>query len=614
MKHSYAAVLSALCLISLQQLSAQCGPTIICPANVTVNNTPGNCGAVVTYAPASATTTCTSTTTIFTETFQSGIGAWTMNVNTGANAASNPNTWEVNDSEGGVAPPGCGVASNGDLTLHITCTSAFCGSLITGAVYNASKLTNKRVESPVINSTGYSNLTLNFNYISNGDALLDNASVIYNDGTGWQTLTASIKSTVCGSGQGMWTAYSAALPASCNNNPALQIGFNWTNNADNVGTDPSVAINDITITANGAAAPTIAYSHASGSNFPVGTTTVTAIATDATLAADTCTFTVTVNDTEAPAFTSCPSNTTVPANNAGCTAIVNWTSAVATDNCPGTTLSSNFVSGSAFPLGTTTVTYTATDNSGNSSTCSFTITVVSSADFNIVSTMESIECEGSKDTLIATGGTSYLWSTGATTDSIVVTHIPGVTQWWVNGTDANGCTDSDTISVTVSALTAITLNMSSVDTQCVANASVNLAGAGSPVGGTWTGPGVTGLTFDPAVAGTGTHMLTYAVANGDSCMSYSTGTIYVDNCLGLSNLQNTDAFALYPNPNNGNFVIESKTNAVAEIFSSNGALVMSQNVFAGRNNLSLDSFTDGIYLVKISDGTSVKVIRMVLQQ
>ena len=85
-----------------------------------------------------------------------------------------------------------------------------------GAAYDADGLcgilfcpkTNMRAESPVINTTGFSNLTLTFDFISMGDALIDNASVWYNDGLGWTLLAPSIKSVNCLSGQGQWTAAS----------------------------------------------------------------------------------------------------------------------------------------------------------------------------------------------------------------------------------------------------------------------------------------------------------------------------------------------------------------------------------------------------------------------
>jgi len=172
-----------------------------------------------------------------------------------------------NDNEGGVLPPGCGLPNNGDNTLHITSVFNPAG----GAAYNAGGLcgilapplggcpeTSLRAESPNISTIGNSNLNLSFDFISAGDALLDNASVYYDDGSGWTLLTASIKSLCCGSVpcvggvQGEWTSYTMALPASCNNIPNLRIGINWENNDDAAGTDPSVAINNVRITSTSA--------------------------------------------------------------------------------------------------------------------------------------------------------------------------------------------------------------------------------------------------------------------------------------------------------------------------------------------------------------------------
>lgn len=68
-----------------------------------------------------------------------------------------------------------------------------------------------------------------------------------------------------------------------------------------------------------------------------------------------------------------PSNMTVAATSAS-GAVVKYT-ATATDNLPGVTVACTPASGSAFPLGTTTVTCTATDAAGNTTTGSFTVTV-----------------------------------------------------------------------------------------------------------------------------------------------------------------------------------------------------------------------------------------------
>src|SRR5258706_10634881 len=108
-------------------------------------------------------------------------------------------------------------------------------------------------------------------------------------------------------------------------------------------------------------------SPASGSSFPVGTTTVTSTARDSSGNSGTCSFTVTVTDAVPPAIT-CSSNRVVSAAQGTCGSNVTFVVA-ATDNCPGVTMSSSPASGSSFPVGTTTVTSTATDANGNSATC-----------------------------------------------------------------------------------------------------------------------------------------------------------------------------------------------------------------------------------------------------
>jgi hypothetical protein len=90
-----------------------------------------------------------------------------------------------------------------------------------------------------------------------------------------------------------------------------------------------------------------------------------------------CSFTVTVNDTQAPTIT-CPANVAAvaaPTCPVSTTTVISYPAPTATDNCPGVTVACVPPSGSIFPIGTTTVTCTATDASGNTATCMFTVSV-----------------------------------------------------------------------------------------------------------------------------------------------------------------------------------------------------------------------------------------------
>lgn len=109
--------------------------------------------------------------------------------------------------------------------------------------------------------------------------------------------------------------------------------------------------------------------------YPKGITTITWKATDASGNMATCAQTITVNDTEKPKII-CPANVTAVAPKPGDpSTIVSFPVPMVTDNCPGATVVCLPPSGSSFPVGTTLVTCNATDTSGNTAECSFTVTV-----------------------------------------------------------------------------------------------------------------------------------------------------------------------------------------------------------------------------------------------
>jgi hypothetical protein len=124
-----------------------------------------------------------------------------------------------------------------------------------------------------------------------------------------------------------------------------------------------------------ATAPTVACSPAPGATFPIGATTVTCTATDPDDANSpvTTSFTVTVNDKDL-ALSGMPANITANATSpAGAT--VTYALPTAVDEEPGASVSCDHAPGSTFPIGTTTVTCTATDPDDANSPVSQTFTV-----------------------------------------------------------------------------------------------------------------------------------------------------------------------------------------------------------------------------------------------
>ena len=186
----------------------------------------------------------------------------------------------------------------------------------------------------------------------------------------------SITASVSDSGVGTYdtsgasfTLHVNAAPVT-NTKPALTLPANITEEA----TGASGAAVSYTATANdkedGALTPDC--SPASGSTFPIGTTTVNCSATDSGNLSASGSFNVTVQDKTGPVL-KLPADITEEATSAN-GAVVNFT-ATASDLVDGSVSVSCSPDSGTFALGTTTVNCSATDKAGNESTGSFSVKV-----------------------------------------------------------------------------------------------------------------------------------------------------------------------------------------------------------------------------------------------
>ena len=207
--------------------------------------------------------------------------------------------------------------------------------------------------------------------------------------------------------------------------------------------------------------PTVTYSHASGSFFPVGVTTVTVTATDSTGKTSVKTFTVTVvaSDTQPPVISALPAPSTIE-----CPATPNFATPTATDNCGAATLTSEDTSSGTCPV-VHVRTWTARDASGNFSTTSQTISVADTTKPTIsaLPSPTTIECPAlpvfATPTASDTCGTATLTFVDSSSGTCPVVH----TRTWT-ATDACGLTSTasqtinvaDTTPPTISSLTGPT--------------------------------------------------------------------------------------------------------------------------------------------------------------
>jgi uncharacterized repeat protein (TIGR01451 family) len=204
-----------------------------------------------------------------------------------------------------------------------------------------------------------------------------------------------------------------------------------------------------------------------GNTFPVGDTTVTWTATDAVGNTATATQTVTVVDNTPPTIAA-PAGVTLytgpGATSCGVTVSnldATLGTATASDNCAGlgAVTRSGVPAGNAFPVGTTTVTYSVTDAHGNSSSAAQTVTVIDNTP-PVVTPPPSVTVYlplNSTATSMAVTYPNPATATDNCAGPITITYNPasgsvfpvGTTTVTVTATDVHGNSSTTTFTVTV---------------------------------------------------------------------------------------------------------------------------------------------------------------------
>ncbi len=252
--------------------------------------------------------------------------------------------------------------------------------------------------------------------------------------------------------------------------------------------------------------------------FPIGITTVTWTATDASGNTATANQTVTIRDTQVPTITA-PANVNVSSNTDSCYATnVTLGNATATDNCTNITVSNN--APETFPIGITTVIWTATDASGNTATTTQTV-IVTDKEVPVVNSTPTVSL-----CYAANGNYSIPTATAADNCNIgtITYQITGATTRIGNGLDASGNFNvgTSTITWTVTDNTGnsnTTVTTVSINSQISASiADVYAVSPGGKANTIYLGYGPSSLTLTASPVN-GTVPYSFSWSNGDTAAS-----------------------------------------------------------------------------------------------
>ena len=302
-----------------------------------------------------------------------------------------------------------------------------------------------------------------------------------------------------------------------------------------------------------------------------------------TVGSSTCTANVTVIDNIAPTA-SCKNVSVTLAGGAASVSAADVNNG-STDNCSIASMTlTGQTSFTCADIGDHSVTLTVTDGSGNSSSCTSTVTVIGAIPDAQISASRNPVYYGyapySTSVLTASGGVSYVWNTTATTASITV--APTITTTYsVIATNQYGCTDGADITIQV------------IDVRCGPNLNKVAVCHGT---GSASNPKVNICIATSAVA---THL-----GHGDAL-----GT-----CPAARHAAGTevDAITIFPNPNSGEFTIQvpvlsDEFETVVSVFNALGQEVFTLHSPAGEllNSIEMTlpaNCLPGLYLVAVTSG------------
>ncbi len=266
------------------------------------------------------------------------------------------------------------------------------------------------------------------------------------------------------------------------------------------------------------------------------TVTLTVTNNDSPNSTATCTAVVTVEDT-LPAVIGCPGDITATTEDGDCGAIVNFQNAIAIDNCGSTIVSqtAGFASGSVFPVGDTLIEFTAQDDNGNLSTCTFTITVEDDDAPDAICQNITVQLDDMGNATITAGQINFGSSDNCGVDTLDLDidtfdcSNVGENTVILTVTDVNGNASTCMSIVTVEDVTAPEVVCNDITVQLDANGSVTIdpmdVGAGSSDACGIATYELNIDTFSCLDVGNSTVILTVTDVNGNQSSCSATVTV-----------------------------------------------------------------------------------------
>lgn len=272
-----------------------------------------------------------------------------------------------------------------------------------------------------------------------------------------------------------------------------------------------------------------------------------------------------------------------------------------------------------YGLGTHPFSVTVSDLNGCQASGNSSVTFVEYPEINIPDTV--LACGYNPIQVSAGTNTAfnYSWSFGANSATVSLdTTITGTGYFnvTVDVTNSTGCVASKAFVVKFNPIPVV--NLGSDTSICKTHVLTLDAGAGFSY--LWsTGATTQTLVVDSLNANLGINTFSVTVTL-DGCSNTDAINVMVNPCTGIDNINGNFSMNIFPNPNSGKFTIKvegAENDCIYNVYDMTGKLLVNgvlENVnYSNKVDLDFSNYPKGVYLVKVANGDSVKIERLIIQ-
>ncbi|MBN2669386.1 MAG: T9SS type A sorting domain-containing protein [Bacteroidales bacterium] len=197
----------------------------------------------------------------------------------------------------------------------------------------------------------------------------------------------------------------------------------------------------------------------------------------------------------------------------------------------------------------------------------------------------------------------YLWNNMSSNSTLIVSTAG---TYFVEVTDENACSNSDTINISINSLPVVNLGN---DTTICSGASL-LLDAGTFDNYLWNDN-----SFGATLIVTETGIYSVEVTDANACTNSDTINVIVDICAGIAENGLAYSMHVFPNPANDyiNIVSENTIIKTIQVVSISGKIYKQLNVSDSNININIENLEKGVYFLKIETSDSFNILKFVKQ-